>query len=223
MEVDGEPLLPSNFVAVDRWGRTWITVSTRKQPRSLANRLDADDGFIVMKDERGARIVAEGFGFTNEVGIDRAGEWVYVNETFGRRLSRLRIHSDGTLGAKEVVVQFGHGTYPDGLTFDSEGAIWITSVISNRIIRVKPGEEPQVLLEDSDPEHVQSVEDDFLAGRFGPSHFSSSSGRYLTNVSSLAFGGPDLRTVYIGSLGGTTIASFRSPVAGHPPVHWDWG
>lgn len=222
VEADGEPLPPANFVAVDRWGRTWITVSTRKQPRSLANRFAADDGFIVMKDEKGSRIVADGFGFTNEVGIDPAGEWLYVNETFGRRLSRLPIRSDGSLGAKEVVVQFGHGTYPDGLAFDGEGAIWITSVISNRIIRVKPGEKPQILLEDSDPDHVQSVEDDFLADRFGPEHFTSSSGRYLTNISSLAFGGPDLRTVYIGSLGGTTIASFRSPIPGHPPVHWDW-
>ena len=33
-------------------------------------------------------------------------------------------------------------------------------------------------------------------------------------------GGNDLRTVYLGSLRGTTIPSFRSPVAGLPMVHW---
>ena len=37
---------------------------------------------------------------------------------------------------------------------------------------------------------------------------------------SVTFGGPDLRTVYVGSLRGTRIPYFRSPVAGLPMVHW---
>ncbi|HQO54501.1 MAG TPA: SMP-30/gluconolactonase/LRE family protein, partial [Ottowia sp.] len=39
-------------------------------------------------------------------------------------------------------------------------------------------------------------------------------------MASVTFGGPDLRTVYIGSLMGTSIPYFRSPVAGLPMVHW---
>ncbi|OSQ45040.1 SMP-30/gluconolactonase/LRE family protein [Thalassospira sp. MCCC 1A01428] len=222
-KVDGEPLLPCNFVALDAKGRIWGTVSTRLQPRTRANRLDADDGFVFVADQHGARIVADGFGFTNEVAVDPAGEWLYVNETFGRRLTRLALRADGTLGKREVVASFGHGTFPDGLTFDSTGAIWLTSVISNRLIRVVPGEDPQILLEDSDPERVEFVEEAFLAGRFGAEHMSESRGRFLANVSSVAFGGPDLRTVYLGCLHDGKIASFRSPVAGMPPVHWNWG
>ena len=37
---------------------------------------------------------------------------------------------------------------------------------------------------------------------------------------SVTFGGSDLKTVYIGSLRGTNIPYFRSPVAGLPMVHW---
>jgi len=37
---------------------------------------------------------------------------------------------------------------------------------------------------------------------------------------SLTFGGPDLRTCYVGSLRGTRIPYFRSPVPGLPMVHW---
>ena len=44
--------------------------------------------------------------------------------------------------------------------------------------------------------------------------------RVLKNVSSLAFGGADLRTAYVGCLLGDSIAVFDSPVAGHPPAHW---
>jgi hypothetical protein len=40
-------------------------------------------------------------------------------------------------------------------------------------------------------------------------------------MASLTFGGPDLRTVYLGSLRGSTLPSFRSPVAGLPLVHWN--
>ena len=37
---------------------------------------------------------------------------------------------------------------------------------------------------------------------------------------SITFGGPDLKTVYVGSLRGTRIPYFQSPVAGLPMVHW---
>jgi hypothetical protein len=39
-------------------------------------------------------------------------------------------------------------------------------------------------------------------------------------MASITFGGADLRTVYIGSLMGTRIPYFASPVAGLPMVHW---
>ena len=39
-------------------------------------------------------------------------------------------------------------------------------------------------------------------------------------MASITFGGPDLRTVYLGSLLGTTIPYFKSPVPGLPMVHW---
>ena len=41
-------------------------------------------------------------------------------------------------------------------------------------------------------------------------------------VSSLAFGGPDLRTVYLGCLLDDGLYRFRSPVAGRTPFHWHY-
>jgi len=55
--VDGVPLPPSNYVVEDGQ-RTWLTVSTRQQPRALAYRSDIADGFVAVIDQRGARIVA---------------------------------------------------------------------------------------------------------------------------------------------------------------------
>ncbi len=219
--VDGVELPPTNFVCEDAAGRVWVTVSTRRVPRADAYRADVADGFIVLVDSRGARIVAEGLGYTNEALLSPDGRWLYVNETFGRRLSRFRVGADGSLGPKEVVAAFGHGCYPDGLAFDAEGQVWITSIVSNRVLRVAPDGSVATVLEDADAAHVDACEAAYLGGTLGREHLDRAAGRMLKNISSLAFGGADLRTAYLGCLLGDSIASFRTTVAGHPPVHWD--
>jgi sugar lactone lactonase YvrE len=221
-EVDGVELPPTNFVAEDHLGRIWVTVSTRLHPRTRAFRPDIADGFIVLKDERGARVVADNLGFTNEAILSPDGTWLYVNETFSRRLSRFRIATDGSLGTRETVTTFGKGTFPDGLAFDGEGGVWITSIVSNRVIRVAPDGSQQLILEDVDEAHVEWSEQAFIMGALGRTHVDVNGGRFLKNISSIAFGGADLRTAYLGCLKGDSIASFQSPVAGHPPAHWHY-
>jgi hypothetical protein len=132
------------------------------------------------------------------------------------------ISADGSLGPKDVIAEFGAGTFPDGLTFDVDGNVWITSIVSNRVIRVDPDRGQEIILEDADPEHVASTEAAYQAGELGRPHLDRVASRRLRNVSSLAFGGPDLRTAYLGCLLGDSIASFQSPVAGHPPIHWTY-
>jgi sugar lactone lactonase YvrE len=220
--VDGVDLPPTNFVHEDAAGRIWITVSTRRRPRAAAYRRDVADGFIVLLDARGARIVADGLGYTNEALVDPSGRWLYVNETFGRKLTRFRLAADGALSGRETVTTFGPGTFPDGLAFDAEGGVWITSIVSNRVLRVAADGGQQLILEDCDPVHVERCERAFVAGEMGRPHLDTCAGRVLKNISSLAFGGADLRTAYLGCLQGDRLASFRAPVAGHPPVHWSY-
>lgn len=221
-QVDGIDLPPTNFVHEDRAGRTWITVSTRHRPRAAAYRRDVADGFIVLLDAAGARIVADGLGYTNEALVSPDGKWLYVNETFGRRLTRFRLTADGSLCGRETVTEFGPGTFPDGLAFDAEDGIWITSIVSNRVIRVGRDGSQQLMLEDCDPAHVARCEAAFASATMGRPHLDACSGRVLRNISSLAFGGAHLRTAFLGCLLGDRLASFRAPVAGHPPVHWGY-
>ncbi len=221
--VDGRDLPPTNFVLEDARGRVWVTVSTRRMPRAEGYRADVDDGFIVLVDRAGARIVADGLGYTNEVALHPSGDWLYVNETFGRRMSRFALRADGSLGARETVTTFGAGSFPDGLCFDAEGQAWVTSIVSNRVIRVAPDGAQRVMLEDSEPEHLAVVEAAYQAATMGRVHLDQARGRRLRNVSSLAFGGPGLRIAYMGCLLGSTLMAFDAPVAGHPPAHWSWG
>jgi sugar lactone lactonase YvrE len=219
--IDGVPLPPTNFVHEDASGPTWFTVSTRLAPRARDYRADAASGFIGVIDAKGPRIVADGLGYTNECLPDPAGKFLYVNETFARRLSRFPLLPGNALGPKQVVAEFGPGIFPDGLAFDSAGCVWIVSVVSNRLIRVCPATGMQtVWLEDVSPEHLDWVEAAYRANAMDRPHLDTPGGTVLRQVSSLAFGGPGLTTGFLGCLLGDSIAAVAMPVAGHPPSHW---
>ncbi len=220
LEVDGAPLPPSNYVHYDAKGRVWVTVSTRLTPRALGYRGDNADGFVVLVDEAGARIVADNLGYTNECVVHPDGERLFVNETFCKRLRSFDIAPDGSLSNRKTVAEFGAGIFPDGLVFDAEGGVWITSVVSNCVIRVAPDGNQTVVLEDNDPDFVATAEAAYQEGTMGRPHLDTSSGAVFKNISSLAFGGTDLRTGYLGCLLGDAVARFSSPVAGHPPAYW---
>jgi sugar lactone lactonase YvrE len=223
--VEGHDLPPSNFVMEDALGRFWITVSTRLCPRSLGYRKSCSDGFVVMVDgkgEQGARIVADGLGYANECAIHPSGKWLFVNETFSRRLSKFAIANDGSLGPKQVVTEFGAGVFPDGMAFDSEGDVWVVSIVSNSVIRVAPDGNQTLWLQDADSDHLAWVEAAYENDAMGRPHLDGVKSRHLKNTSSLAFGGPELRTGYLGCLLGERLTVVQMPVAGHPPVHWSY-
>lgn len=221
-EVGGQPLPPTNYVHLDAAGRIWITVSTRLMPRARGYRPSVADGFILLVENDTAVIVADGLGYTNECVVDPGGEYLYVNETFARRLSRFRIGADNRLGKRETVAEFGAGSFPDGLVFDADGGIWITSIISNRLLRVTADGACETWLEDVDREQLESIEAAFIGESLGRPHLDQVHSRKLRNISSMAFGGDDLREAYFGCLLGERIARLRMPVAGQPPAHWEF-
>jgi sugar lactone lactonase YvrE len=221
-QVEGLELPPTNFVVEDGAGRFWVTVSTRLKPRALGYRRSCDDGFIVRVDARGAAIAADGLGYTNEVAVHPDGQWLYVNETFARRLSRFALRADGSLGAKQVVCEFGPGTFPDGLAFDAQGHAWVVSIVSNRLIRVAPDGRPTLWLEEADTAHLAWVEAAYEAGTMGRPHLDGAPSRLLRNISSIAFAGADRCSAVLGCLLGERLATLRLPVAGAAPAHWNY-
>ncbi|MEP0941431.1 MAG: SMP-30/gluconolactonase/LRE family protein [Rhizobiaceae bacterium] len=219
-EVDGEPLPPSNFVTVDELGRIWITVSTRKVPRAAAYRCDVADGFIVLLQDGKARIVADRLGYTNECMIHPDGKRLFVNETFARRLTSFDIGEDGDLSNRRTVVELGEGIYPDGLAFDENGDAWLTSIVSNRVLRVSGDGKVEIFLEDVDPDHLAWVEQAWRDHEMGRPHLDKAAGKLLRNVSNLAFCGKNLDHAVLGCLLGDQLACFSMPVRGHRPIQW---
>lgn len=224
-EVDGVRLPSVNFVHRAEDGTVWISVSTWRAPRDRAFHRDVADGFVIRMadadDPASARIVADGLGYANEVKIDPSGAWLYANETMARRISRWRLTAAG-LGRRETVADYMDGVFPDGFEFDAEGGIWCASVLSNRVVRVAPDGGQTVVLEDCDPAVVETGMQRWRDGTFGRADMNTGAARRLANIASITFGGPDLKTAYLGSLAGDSLATFRSPVAGARPPHWNF-
>lgn len=193
--LDGKPLGAVNFVYLDDNGRTWVAVSTTTEPRSRAVWNVIPDGYLLLIDSSGVRRMTGGLRFTNEVRI--RGGHIYVAETSVGCVARFALRADGSLGAKEI---FGpeplfDGAKVDGIAFDADGNLWVTEITRNGLHVIEPDGTASTVFED--PE-----------------------GLTVKRPTSVAFGGPDLRTAYVGSIEMDRIASFRAPVPGAPMYHW---
>jgi sugar lactone lactonase YvrE len=220
-EIDGKQLPACNFANRDDDGRIWISVSTWARDRDLSFKKDFADGFVILIDDKGPpRIVAEGIGFANENKVDPSGQWLYVHETMGRSICRFAINADNSVGPRETAADYGVGIFPDGFEFDSEGGIWCTSVVSNRIVRIAPNGSQHIVFDGGDQDVTDRAEEAYQNDSYTRAHLVDGHASILGNCASICFGGPGLKTCFIGSLASDRVASFRSPVAGAVPPHW---
>jgi gluconolactonase len=221
--IDGEPIGKVNFVLRDSQDRIWITVSTRIKNWMHALRTDLPDGYIARYIDGKFRIVADGFHFTNEIRMDVREEFMYVVETTGGCVSRLRVGKDGSLSQREVFgpTSLGKGAWPDGIAFDSLGNLWGTMVYSDKLFVLTPQGDFRLLLDEGDPKKVDDLERAFFDGKVNEQVLFTTGQGIAPWMASVTFGGPDLQTIYIGSLKGKRIPYFRAPAPGLPMVHWN--
>ena len=220
--IDGQPIGKVNFVLRDSQNRIWITVSTRIKNWMHALRPGLADGYIARYIEGAFRIVAEGFHFTNEIRLDAREEYMYVVETAGGCISRMRVHSDGSLGHREVFgpSSLGSGAWPDGIAFDIGGNLWGTMVYSDKLFVLEPQGDLHILLDEGNPEKVEALERAFLSNQVNEEVLFATGQGIAPWMASVTFGGSDLQTLYIGSLRGSRIPHFRAPLPGLPLAHW---
>ena len=223
--IDGQAIGKVNFVLRDSRDRIWVTVSTRIKNWMHALRTDLKDGYVARYEDGAFRMVADGFGFTNEIRFDANEQWLYVVETTGGRITRLRLNEAGDVAEREVFgpSSLGKGAWPDGIAFDSYGNLWGTMVYSDKLFVLTPQGDLRVLLDEGDPQKVDALERQFFANHVTEDVLFATGEGVAPWMASVTFGGPDLRTAYIGSLKGNRIPYFQAPVPGLPMVHWNDG
>ena len=215
-EIDGRRLVASNFVVAARDGSVYCTHSSWGPTMDSCVKPHIDDGFVYRVTPAGeVSVVATGLAGANGCCLDAEERYLYVAQTGRGNIVRFLRNPDGSLGQAEAygpqlgaipdvesvddlfsmapAQKSGLG-HPDNIAFDADGNLWAALPVANKIVAITPEGELVTIIED--PE-----------------------GATMWTPTSIAWGGPDLMDVYIGSLGMPHILKGRSPVPGMPLLH----
>ena len=90
--------------------------------------------------------------FANGMALSSERNFLYVAETFARRVIRIPVLPDGSAGDAETFVR-DIERLPDGLAFDARGNLYVSCYEPSRIYRVHPDGEIHLLVDD--PVHTR--------------------------------------------------------------------
>jgi gluconolactonase len=217
-DVEGRPLQWINCVVVDRGGGLWCSVCTDNPNLRHTLAHGEPDGYIFRVDAPGepARVVAPSVAFPNCMALSGDERYLYAVRTLHADVVRFALHADrlgpaeaygppvgdrrsdefgdhatALLGQPDVLRRWGMA---DGCAFDGAGNLWVTLARGNRVVAITPGGAVVDIVDDADAELLRAP-------------------------TSVAFGGADMRDVYIGSLEAPYVLRGRSSVPGLPMVH----
>jgi xylono-1,5-lactonase len=125
-------------------------------------------GSLYRLDQDGPKLMDSGIAITNGPCFSSDGKIIYHTDTLNRVIYAYDVEDDGKLRNKRVFVQIEEQSgYPDGSITDAESCIWV------------------------------GLFGGWSAWRYSPDGRLLSTVRFpCANVTKLAFGGPDLKTVY---------------------------
>jgi sugar lactone lactonase YvrE len=119
---DPEPHLPTNRMndcKVDAAGRIWAGTMDAAIKDECGSLYRLDPGFRVSKHD-------EGYGVTNGPAFSVDCRTMYHTDTLKRTVFAFPLREDGSLGKRKDFIRFrDEWGYPDGMTVDAEGGLWI--------------------------------------------------------------------------------------------------
>lgn len=104
---------------IDRAGRLWAGTMDRSESSTTGSlyRLDADLAWSV---------IDSGYHVTNGPAFSPDGSILYHTDSAHQRIYAFDLDANGEVSNRRIFAQFGEGDgYPDGMTVDAEGCLWI--------------------------------------------------------------------------------------------------
>lgn len=175
------PLRVPNFAAFADDGSLFVTDSGEWR---------GDDGLVFRVAPDGETHVwsEAAVGFPNGCCLTADGDALLIVETTKSRIVRIGIRDDGSAGQLDVAVELP-GSLPDGIALASDGTMFVGCWRPDRVWRIPPGGDPEVLGDDPD-------------------------GVTFNQPANVAFVGPDLDRLAVSSLGGWAIVAGDVGVTG---------
>jgi sugar lactone lactonase YvrE len=205
-----------NFCSFDAEGNLYASISsvTANDLAGLQSALMTPNGsgaLVRIRPNGAAELVGEGFHFANGTAISPEEDAIYVLQSATHDCMRLPIRKDGTVGKPEPFSR-DFPSIPDGMAFDIEGRLHVTGVgykktpgyggpmadfglmPANQILRIDRDGQWELLIEDRES-------------------------RSLVAPTNCAFGGLEMRTLYIANLHGDHFSAVELDTPGHKLLH----
>jgi gluconolactonase len=206
--IDGKRFNEPNDITVDSKGRIYFS-DPRYGPKAGKDIVDGEGKIIegvyrIDPDGKVSRIIGRELERPNGVLVSADDRVLYVadnnNNNVGgaRKLYRFDLRADGTvdLASKKLLYDWGKGRGPDGVKQDSQGRLYVAAGLNKPHPPAEPAEDVK-----------------------GGIYVLSPEGKLLTflpvprdECTNCAFGGEDLKTLYITA--GGTLYSVRTTTAG---------
>lgn len=185
-------LICPNYGLFDSKGNYYVTDSGLWKERNGVLLRYTPDG-------RG-EILAGPFGYTNGLALSADEKTLFMVESKTDSVHRFEIRADGSLGPPELYVN-ECGRFPDGLTLDAEGNLYVCCYASDEIWRISPARSPRGITSsgrstDSAPSIPRGEKILFAWDRWAI---------LLGSPTNMAFGGENLDELYVANLARTTI------------------
>lgn len=129
--------------------------------------------------------------FPNGLALSPDGHELYMVLSNLPGVGKFQISESGQVGSVEMVVELPQTVVPDGLTFDSQGNLYISCYAPDYIYRLTPNGDLALLADD--PRRTT-----------------------LSSPTNIAFCGRDLSTLVVASLGRWHLCKAQIGVSGHP-------
>jgi sugar lactone lactonase YvrE len=181
--VEGRKFQCPNFSVFDSQGNLYFSDSGEwKQANGVIFRLSPQGKVNLFS--------AGPFHFANGLALDAAERYLYVVESNLDRVVRIGIQKDGRAGTPEVFAE-GLARVPDGLAFDAQGNLYVTTYASNCLYRVDRDRRVELLCQD-----VENL--------------------LLCQATNCAFGGPNFDQLFVANLGRDHISVLDLKIKGQP-------
>ena len=175
-------LICPNYGVFDSAGNYYVTDSGLWKERN---------GMLLRyKPDGRGEILAGPFDYTNGLALSADERTLFMVESKTDSVHRFEIRADGSLGPAELYAS-ECGRFPDGLTLDAEGNLYVCCYASDEIWRISPGRERTL----------------FAWDRWAI---------LLGSPTNMAFGGENFDELYVANLARTTITRARVGRKGQP-------
>lgn len=222
--IDGKPLGKVNYVLEDSKGKIYLTVSTNKDKWIDSINTYTDDGYIAVIENGIIRIIMDNLKFPNEIRFDKNEEFLYLAETCGQVIKRFKLNKNGNIINTEIFgpSNLGDAGFPDGIAFDTQGNLWGTLAAAEKIFCITPEGDIFTVFDDGCESYRKLIQAAFEAGTIDESILLGHLSTIAPLMTSIAFGGDELNTIYVGSVLGKSIPYIKTPFNGLKPLWWDY-